>query len=93
MQPHGFTRWRGTPQSGSEEPSYLGKVTHRGIAGRAFLRLVDRQRVNVSSADIPGPEVPLYFAGAGLLEVFPMVQLLGKNSSQWAQRPTRDGPP
>lgn len=58
----------------------LGKVPHRGRAGRLFLRLVNRQRVNVSSADIPGPEVPLYFAGARLLEVFPMVQLLGKNS-------------
>ena len=58
----------------------LGKVPHRGRAGRAFLKLVDRQRVNVSSADIPGPDVPLYFAGAQLLEVFPMVQLLGKNS-------------
>lgn len=58
----------------------LGKVPHRGIGGRVFLRLVDRQRVNVSSANIPGPAVPLYFAGARLLEVFPMVQLLGKNS-------------
>jgi diacylglycerol O-acyltransferase / wax synthase len=58
----------------------LGKVPHRGIAGRLFIKLVDRQRVNVSSADIPGPESPLYFAGARLLEVFPMLQLLGKNS-------------
>lgn len=58
----------------------LGKVPHRGFAGRMFLRLVDRQRVNVSSADLAGPQVPLYFAGARLLEVFPMVQLLGKNS-------------
>jgi diacylglycerol O-acyltransferase / wax synthase len=41
---------------------------------------VDRQRVNISSANIPGPERPLHFAGARLLEVFPMVQLLGKNS-------------
>jgi diacylglycerol O-acyltransferase / wax synthase len=55
-------------------------VPHRGIAGRAFLKLVDRQRVNVTSADVPGPEVPLYFAGARLLEVFPMVQLIGKVS-------------
>jgi diacylglycerol O-acyltransferase / wax synthase len=58
----------------------LGVVPHRGLAGRAFLKLVDRQRVNVTSADIPGPEVPLYFAGARLLEVFPMVQLIGKVS-------------
>jgi diacylglycerol O-acyltransferase len=58
----------------------LGKVPHRGRAGRLFLRLIDRQHVNVSSADIPGPSVPLYFAGGRLLEVFPMVQLVGKNS-------------
>lgn len=55
-------------------------MPHRGIAGRAFLKLVDRQRVNVATADIPGPEVPLYFAGARLLEVFPLVQLIGKVS-------------
>lgn len=58
----------------------LGKVPHRGVASRAFLKLVNRQHVNVSSADIPGPEIPLYFAGARLLEVFPMVQLLATNS-------------
>ena len=55
-------------------------MPHRGIAGRAFLKLVDRQRVNVTSADIPGPEVQLYFAGARLLEVFPMAPLIAKVS-------------
>lgn len=54
----------------------LGRIPHRGITGRAFLKLVIRQRINVTSADIPGPEAPLYFAGARLLEVFPMVQLI-----------------
>jgi WS/DGAT C-terminal domain len=38
---------------------------------------VKRHRVNVASTDIPGPEMPLYLAGARLLEVFPMIQLLG----------------
>lgn len=55
----------------------LGVLPHRGIAGRAFLKLVARQKVNVITADIPGPAAPLYFAGARLLEVFPMVQLIG----------------
>jgi WS/DGAT/MGAT family acyltransferase len=54
----------------------LGRLPH-GIAGRVLLVLVKRQRVNVASTDIFGPEVPLYLAGARLLEVFPMVQLLG----------------
>jgi len=31
----------------------------------------------VTSADIPGPEESLYFAGARLLEVFPLVQRVG----------------
>ena len=58
----------------------LGIVPHRGIAGRAFLKIVDRQRVNLTSADIPGPQVPQYFAGARLLEVFPIAPLIGKVS-------------
>jgi WS/DGAT/MGAT family acyltransferase len=59
---------------------WLDMVPSRGIAGRAFLKLVRRQRVNVTSANIPGPEAPLYLAGARLLEVFPMVQLIGRVS-------------
>jgi diacylglycerol O-acyltransferase / wax synthase len=69
-----------TAQRKAKSRPSLGIVPHRGIAGRAFLKLVDRQRVNVTSADIPGPEMPLYLAGARLLEVFPMVQLIGKVS-------------
>lgn len=63
-------------RKGVARPS-LGKAPRRGVAGRVFLSLVSRQRVNVASADIPGPDVPLYFAGARLLEVFAMVQLIG----------------
>ncbi len=58
----------------------VGKMPHRGIAGRAFLKLIDRQRVNVTTADVPGPQVPLYLAGARLLEVFPLLPLIGKVS-------------
>ena len=36
-----------------------------------------RQRVNVTSASIPGPEMPLYLAGARVLEVFPVLPLIG----------------
>lgn len=53
---------------------------HRGLVGRLALKLLARQRVNISTTDIPGPEMPLYFAGARLLEVFPMVQILGNNT-------------
>jgi diacylglycerol O-acyltransferase len=55
----------------------LGKLPSRGIAGRVVLKLINRQRVNVTSADLPGPGMPLYLAGARLLEVFPLLPLIG----------------
>jgi diacylglycerol O-acyltransferase / wax synthase len=58
----------------------LGKMPHRGFLGRTFLKLVNRQRVNVTTADLPGPEFPLYLAGARLLEVFPVLPLIGSVS-------------
>jgi diacylglycerol O-acyltransferase len=58
----------------------LGKMPHRGVLGRAFLKLINRQRVNVTTADLPGPPIPLYFAGAPVLEVFPLLPLIGKVS-------------
>jgi hypothetical protein len=43
---------------------------------RAFLRLMPRQRfMNAYVANVPGPPIPLYFAGAPLLEIFPIVPL------------------
>jgi hypothetical protein len=48
------------------------------IVSRLLLKAVRRQRVNVESANIPGPELPLYLAGARVLEVFPVVNLIGK---------------
>lgn len=58
----------------------VGKMPHRGVIGRTFLKLINRQRVNVTSADLPGPGIPLYLAGARLLEVFPVLPLIGKVS-------------
>jgi diacylglycerol O-acyltransferase / wax synthase len=55
----------------------LGALPTHGIAGRAMLTLVKHQHVNLTSTNIPGPRAPLYLAGARLLEVFPMVQLIG----------------
>jgi diacylglycerol O-acyltransferase / wax synthase len=37
---------------------------------------VVRQRVNVTTASIPGPEAPLYLAGARTPEVFPVLPLI-----------------
>jgi WS/DGAT/MGAT family acyltransferase len=47
------------------------------VAQRMFLRLFARQRLmNVSVTNVPGPPVPLYLAGAPLLEMFPVVSLV-----------------
>ena len=54
----------------------LGTVFSGRITRRLLLAAVLRQRVNVTSASIPGPEVPLYLAGARLLEVFPVLPLI-----------------
>ena len=54
----------------------LGTLFGGRITRRLLLRAVIRQRVNVTSASIPGPEVPLYLAGARLLEVFPVLPLI-----------------
>ena len=43
---------------------------------RAFLRLMPRQRfMNAYIANVPGPSAPLYFAGAPVLELFPVVPI------------------
>jgi hypothetical protein len=41
-----------------------------------LLMAVMRQRVNVMSASLPGPRVPLYLARARVLEVFPILPLI-----------------
>jgi WS/DGAT/MGAT family acyltransferase len=46
------------------------------IARALTLKAVMRQRVNLTSASIPGPPMALYFAGARILEVFPVLPLI-----------------
>jgi WS/DGAT/MGAT family acyltransferase len=55
-----------------------GTLLRNGLAQRAFLRLMARQRwANVYVANVPGPPRSLYVAGAPLLELFPVVPLTG----------------
>jgi hypothetical protein len=45
---------------------------------RAFLPLLARQRwANTYVANVPGPREPLTFAGVPVLELFPLVPLIG----------------
>jgi WS/DGAT/MGAT family acyltransferase len=58
-----------------------GTLFRNPLIQRAVLRVVHRQHVmNTYAADVPGPPVPLYFAGAPLLEVFPIVPIMGNVS-------------
>jgi diacylglycerol O-acyltransferase / wax synthase len=54
----------------------LGTLIRGRFARRLMLFAVMRQRVNVTTASIPGPTVPLYLAGARVLEVFPVLPLI-----------------
>lgn len=57
--------------------SSLGTLLSGGwLVRRLMLFAVMRQRVNVTTASIPGPKVRLYLAGAEVLEVFPVLPLI-----------------
>ncbi len=55
----------------------LGTLLRFGIVRRLMLKAIIRQRVNVTSASIPGPRRPLHLAGARMLELFPLLNLMG----------------
>lgn len=55
----------------------LGTIYGFGPMGALVLKAVIRQRVNVTSASVPGPRHPLRLAGAELLELFPVINLIG----------------
>jgi len=54
----------------------MGRVPRSRIARRALLKAIDRQHVNVTTTNVPGPPLPLHLAGARLLEVFPVLSLI-----------------
>ena len=54
----------------------LGAMFGSRIARRLMMKAAVKQRVNVTSASIPGPKEPLYLIGARVLEVFPILPLV-----------------
>jgi hypothetical protein len=53
-----------------------GNVFRSILLQRAFLRLMPRQRfMNAYIANVPGPPLPLCFAGTRVLELFPLVPI------------------
>lgn len=58
----------------------LGVTFRNRLVSAALLKLIVRQRVNLGTADLPGPRQLLYFADAQLLEVFPLLNLIGNVS-------------
>lgn len=58
----------------------LGKLFRGRLTTKLLLKLVMAQHVNITTASIPGPRRPMYLAGAQLLEVFPVLPLLGNQS-------------
>jgi diacylglycerol O-acyltransferase len=68
-----------TKAKATSHPS-LGTELHSRIARRAFRKVMGRHPVNLTSANVPGPPMPLYLAGARLLEVFPVFPLVANVS-------------
>jgi WS/DGAT/MGAT family acyltransferase len=66
-----------TAERKSRRRTDLGRLI-RGprFVRRLLLEAVLRQRVNLTSASIPGPPQPLYLAGARLLEAFPLLPIV-----------------
>jgi len=58
----------------------LGVVLRSRIARRALRKIVERHPVSVTTADVPGPPLPIFLAGARVLEMFPLLPLIDKVS-------------
>ena len=55
-----------------------GALMRNRVLQRAFLPFMGRQHLaNVYVANVPGPPIPLFLAGAQLVEMFPIVPLIG----------------
>ncbi len=58
-------------------PTFLFRF---GVVRRLVLRAIVGQRVNVTSASLIGPRQPFYLGGARVLDLFPMLNLIGNQT-------------
>ena len=58
----------------------LGSALNSPLLRAALLRILSRHPVNVTTANLPGPDQDVFLAGARLLEVFPVIPLVGNVS-------------
>lgn len=68
-----------TRQKAASRPS-LGTVFRGRMPRQAVLKTMKLTRINLASANVPGPPQPRYLAGARLLEVFPVLPLMAKTT-------------
>lgn len=61
----------------AEEHPALGAIFRNRLAALLLLGVVARKRVNVETADLPGPTETLSFAGDRVREMFPLLNLVG----------------
>jgi diacylglycerol O-acyltransferase len=64
----------------SRDRSAVGKLFRSSLATWLVFKAVAQQRVNVCSANVPGPRSARFLAGARVLEVVPILPLIGSVS-------------
>jgi WS/DGAT/MGAT family acyltransferase len=69
-----------TAERKSRDRSAVGKMFRSSLATQLLLMAIDRQRVNVCSANIPGPRTPACLLGSRVLEVVPILPLISRVS-------------
>jgi diacylglycerol O-acyltransferase len=64
----------------TERRPSMGTLLGSRLARRVVSKVLTRRPVNVTSANVPGPQQPVYLAGARLVEVFPVLPLIANVS-------------
>jgi diacylglycerol O-acyltransferase len=67
-----------TAQLKRDDSARAGELVRSGLLPRSSVRMMAHQRLQQTYvSNVPGPQVPLHLAGAPLLEIFPIIPLIG----------------